>query len=215
MQKGNIALVLLIVLIVLGGGALFYFLYAQDRVSQSLISSKPATSSSQLSNNKTYTSSQFGFSLAYPNNLELKEDSEESLYQRAKTNFRKNFTGFVRYEPAEMLGGVEVLGEDKNYDTNPFTIWVFNNPENLTPLAWYNKYWYFPFIWGDFTSKGKGEIAPLKDATISGQVAKLGVVSYQDGKPQFIYFSKGGKMYLFRIIGEEGQKILNSFSYSK
>jgi len=129
--------------------------------------------------------------------------------------FRKNFKGYVTYEPGKVLGIVAVLDKANSYDTNPFTLWVFDNPNDLSIDEWYKNYWYYPFVWGDFTYKGKFELAPNTEATISGQMARSGVIDYQPGKPKFVYLSKDKKMYLFRIIGEDGNKILSSFNFNK
>ena len=59
------------------------------------------------------------------------------------------------------------------------------------------------------------ELSPKDEATISGQMGKSGVIDYSAGKPKFIYISKDKKMYLFRIIGENGDKILGSFTFLK
>ena len=112
------------------------------------------------------------------------------------------------------MGAAVVLGKDGNFDTNPLTVWVFDNPQDLSIDAWYKNYWYYPFVWGDFTYTGKFELAPKKEATISGQIAKSGVIDYQPGKPKFVYLSRDKKMYLFRIIGESGDKILQSFKFN-
>ena len=108
-----------------------------------------------------------------------------------------------------------VLEDSKNYETNPLTIWVFENPDDLNIDGWYKKYWYYPFVWGDYTSKGKIELAPKTEATISGQLSKSGTIDYQPGKPKFIYLTKEQKMYLFRVIGEKGDKILQNFKLLK
>ncbi len=129
--------------------------------------------------------------------------------------FRKNFKGYVTYEPGKVLGIVAVLDKANSYDTNPFTLWVFDNPEDLSIDAWYQTYWYYPFVWGDYTYTGKFELAPKQEATISGQLAKIGTIDYQPGKPKFVFISKDKKMYLFRIIGNIGDQILSGFKFSK
>lgn len=162
---------------------------------------------------KTYTNSRLGFEFTYPNELTAKEDTEEEFNQRGNGDFRKNFKNYVTYEPGKFLGAVVVLGKDNSYEMNPFTFWVFENLSDLSIDAWYKNYWYYPFVWGDYTYKGKVELAPKDMATVSGQLTKSGIIDYQPGKPKFVYFTKGEKMYLFRIIGEEGNKILESFKF--
>ncbi len=159
--------------------------------------------------------SPLGFQFKYAKDLLVKQDSEEEYNKRGNGDFRKNFRGYVQYDPGKFIGSVVVLDKTNNYDTNPFTVWVFDNPNDLSIDAWYKNYWYYPFVWGDFTYTGKFELAPKTDATISGQLGKSGIIDYQPGKPKFIYFSKDKKMYLFRIIGQSGEKILQSFHFNQ
>jgi len=219
MQKGFIQiLIIIIVLLVLVGGGLYFF--------QSQQKDKPSpTPQYDTYNNydnykqslrdkslKIYSNQNLGFSFKYHKDLTVREDSEEEFNKRGNGDFRKNFKGYVAYEPGKLLGAVVVLEKDNDYDTNPFTVWVFNNDNNLTIEQWYQQYWYYPFVWGDFTPKGKIELAPKNEATISGQMGKSGVIDYQEGKPKFVYLSNNNKMYLFRIIGQ-GDQILPNFKF--
>lgn len=209
MQKGSVLpFILIIVVLVLAAGiatySSSYFLKQTKPLTQ--VVTAPATP--QL---KIYTNSSLGFEFQDVG-LTVQQDSEEEFNQRGNGNFRKNFAYYVTYQPAEVLGIVAVLDEQKSYETNTLTIWVFDNPDNLTIEKWYEKYWYYPFVWGDYTSR-RDNVAPVKEATISGILAKSGIVTYRAGEPKFVYLSKNGKMYLFRVIGEAGDKILESFKF--
>ncbi|MDP3758856.1 MAG: hypothetical protein Q8Q86_03985, partial [Candidatus Daviesbacteria bacterium] len=121
------------------------------------------------------------------------------------------------YEPGEVLGAVVVLDQGNDFETSPFTIWVFNNDSNLTIEQWFKDYWYYPILWGVFDYTSKGHIALDQEATISGQIAKYKIVYYQPGSPKFMYVAKNEKMYLFRIIDDAkhtGDQILSSFKFS-
>lgn len=208
MQRGS-ALIILLALLTFGivGG---YFLFTNKSSDLSkLVSPKVAEKQQQ-----TYTNSNLGFEFQYEG-YTVKEDSEEEFNERGNGDFRKNFKGYVGYEPGIFAGGVVVLGEDNSYDQNPLTLWVFRNQDNLTIDKWFGKYWYYPFVWGDFTSMGKITLAPKDEATVSGQMGKSGMIDYQPGKPKFVYVSNSGKMYLFRVIGQEGDKILATFKFSQ
>ncbi len=206
--SATLLLVLLGLLVILAGG---YFYFTSSNHLQTPVS--PAISS----NNKqaTYTNQALGFKFEYGRNLTAKEDTEELFNKRGNGEFRKYFKEYVRYEPGKFAGAVAVLDQQASYDTNPFTVWVFENPNNLSIDNWYKNYWYYPLNWGDFTYKGKVELAPKIEATVSGQLGKTGVIDYQPGKPKFVYVSKDGKMYLFRVIGEEGEKVLSTFKFLK
>lgn len=210
MQKGFVQILIIITaLLALAGGVYVY------KGTQKLPPTQTPSPYNNYDNYKTYSHKTLGFQFEYGGkDLTAKEDTEEESDKRGNGNFRKNFKGYIRYEPGEFLGAVVVLDKDGNFDTNPLTIWVFDNPDGLDIDSWYKKYWYYPFVWGDFTHKGKVELAPKDEATISGQMGKSGVVDYKEDKPKFVYVSKDQKMYLFRIIGESGDKILPSFKFS-
>ena len=212
MQKGSAQLLLILAALSLLVGGIFY--YYQNTKVHNLIQSPKLTASKQQQS-QDYSNSNLGFTLKYPTGLNIKEDTEEEFNKRGNGDFRKNFRGYVQYEPGKFLGAVLVFDKTGSFDTNPFTVWVFDNPQDLSIDTWYKNYWYYPFVWGDFTYTGKFELAPKTEATISGQMAKSGIIDYQPGKPKFVYVSKDKKMYLFRIVGENGDKLLSTFKFLK
>lgn len=218
MQKGTVLPLLLIVLSLMGG-IFGYFYFKSLNYRQPPVTPSVSSKSKQY----TYTNKQLGFEFKYSDKaLTVEQDSEEEFFKRGGGNFRKNFLGYVGYEPGKFLGAVLVLDKTNSFDQNPLTVWVFDNPNDLDIDNWYKNYWYYPFVWGDFTYTGKSTLAPKEDATVSGQLGKFGIIDYQPGKPKFIYLSKDErssraprtkKMYLFRIIGKAGDQILTSFKF--
>ena len=205
MQKGFAQPILILaILITLALGVIYYKNLPKNNYPFNL---------KTISQTELFKSEDLGFEISHPLALSVKKDTEEEFNKRGNGDFRKNFKGYVAYDPGKFLGAVVILDKSNNYDTNPLTIWVFDNPQDLTIDGWYKNYWYYPFVWGDFTSKGKIELAPKDEATISGQLSKSGIINYQPGKPKFVYISKDKKMYLFRIIGDEGEKILSVFKF--
>lgn len=208
MQKGSTQLFLVIAALVIIAivGINFY---------KNSKTNAPKNMPQKQSENKDYSNTEFGFGFTYSKDMKVKQDSEEEFNKRGNGDYRKNFRGYVGYEPGKVLGAVVVLDKDGKYDTNPFSVWIFNNDNNLTIDTWFKDYWYYPYLWGVFDWTSKGHVAPDSEATISGQMAKYKTVFYQPGKPKFVYVSKDQKMYLFRIIGETGDKILSSFKFLK
>lgn len=213
MQKGTAALFILLVgLSVIGLLGVFAFGLIKQSAPQ--IPQLPLKIPVSVPKFQIYTNQKLGFEFQYSNkDLKIIEDSEEEFNKRGNGNFRKNFTGYVGYEPGKATGAVVVLEKDEKYDNSPLTVWIFNNDNNLTIEQWFQDYWYYPFLWGVFDYTSKGHIRPDQEATISGQIAKLKKVSYQPGSPKYVYLANNGKMYLFRIIGESGDKILSSFRF--
>lgn len=207
MQKGTVQLLLLVLTLILIAAGIFFY---RGKGEQPI---KLILPTAVINTEKTYSNS-LGLQFNYPGNLTAKEDSEEEFNKRGNGDFRKNFTSYVQYQPGKFLAGVVVLEKD-NYDTNPLTLWVFDNPDNITIDSWFDKYWYYPFLWGVFDSVSKGHVTLDKEATISGMMAKSKIVSYQPGAPKYVYISNKGKMYLFRIIGENGDNILQTFKFLK
>ncbi len=224
MQRGSaqlLAVFIAVIILVTGG---YYYLNSKGKNPLSTINTNVASLKTFQSSD--YANQSLGFNLTYPKGLTVKEDSEDLFNKRGNGDFRKNFKGYVGYEPGKFLGAVVVLDKDNSldevassaYDKNPFTVWVFNNDNNLTIDKWYQNYWYYPFVWGDFTYTGKSVLAPKEEATISGTAAKSGVIDYQPGKPKFIYVANKEKIYLFRIIDDtnhSGDQILSSFKFLK
>lgn len=196
----------ILLLLVLATGLVVYFNFSGSK--NTLV--KPVSQTESL---PVYKNEKLGFEIQYAKDLKIQEDSEEEFNQRGNGDFRKNFKGYVGYEPGKFLGAVVVLDKNNSFDTNPLSIWVFNNDSNLTIDEWHHNYWYYPFVWGDFTYTGKFSLAPKDEATVSGQMGKSGIINYQPGKPKFIYLPKDRKMYLFRIIGEMGDQILVALKF--
>lgn len=163
----------------------------------------------------TYTNQTLGFEFGYPKDFSVKEDSEEDFNKRGNGDFKKNFKGYVGYEPGKVLGAVAVLDKSNSFDTNPLSVWVFDNPDNLTIDRWFENYWYYPYLWGVFDYTSKSHITLDEEASVSGQPAKSKIVSYQPNSPKFMYVAKDKKMYLFRVVGESGEKILSNFKFLK
>lgn len=204
MQKGSVQLLLLLLVVLLLGVGVYFYKAPKET---------PVVQQNTNNNYDNYSNKSLGFEFKYAKDLIVKEDSEEEFNKRGNGNFRKNFNGYVGYEPAQVAGAVVVLGKDGQYGTNAFSVWVFKNESNLTIQQWFQNYWYYPFVWGVFDYTSKSHIDLDQEATVSGQLAGSKVISYQPGSPKFLYVSKNNKMYLFRVIGEVGDKILSTFKF--
>lgn len=203
--------IILAVFSILGSGVAFYT-YSYRSISQNPQESvKISPIPSPLPQDPTYKNSDLGVSFSYPKDLEIIEESEEEYSIRVNGNFRKNFSGYMQYEPPTVLGSVLVKNQNEElkgqFDDSPFSIWVFDNSMALDALQWYANYWYYPFVWGNFSEKISGKYAPTKEATISGKLANFSVIDYQPNKPQFTYIKSKNKMYLLRIPQNLNQQI--------
>lgn len=209
MQKGFARLFLIFAVLILVAFGVY-------RLTPSSSTSNPPNSPTtpDVSKFNNYLDDSLGFSFKHAKNLTVKQDSEEEFNKRGNGNFRKNFKGYVMYEPANVLGAMVVLDKNNDYDKAPFSVWIFDNQEKIDLSAWFEKYWFYPYLWGVFSEPDKGHIRPEKEATISGQTVKYSVVSYQPGSPKYILISQNQQMYLLRVVGSEGEKILQSFKFT-
>lgn len=168
----------------------------------------PKITTAQQPQFNDYSNKDLGIGFSYSKELSVKGDSEGEYNKRGNGDYRKNFMGYVGYEPGVVLGAVVVLDKSDQYDINPFSVWVFDNPNNLSAENWFSKYWYYPYLWGVFDYTSKSHVALDQEATVAGKISSSKVVAYQLGSPKYVYISNNGKMYLFRVIGSIGEQIL-------
>ncbi len=163
----------------------------------------PAPTAQNRPRLQSYTN-KIGFSLKFLSTYAIIPDSEEDFSKRNSADFRKNFTGYVGYEPPQILEALMIVpvGATKpgQFDRVPFSIWVFNNPDDLSINQWFQRYWYYPFLWGVFSEPDKSHVLPTDSAPIDNHPAKSVVVAYQPNSPQFLYTASGDKMFLIKLI---------------
>lgn len=166
---------------------------------------------------KMYTNPQLGFSFKYPpNQSKMQLDNEIEYSKRTKSNIPTSFTSFMGYTPPKSIGAVRVIdivpsGVISANDLF-FSVWVFDNSNNLTHEQWNQKYMYYPFTWG--------KMPPIKDQKTT--VDKFpAYYSVQDniGRMQFIYAFKDTKTFLFAVQDEPktnslGNQILSTFQFA-
>lgn len=160
---------------------------------------------------KIYNDKRISFS--YPNGLEVKKDTESDFAKRHNGDVRKNFSGYVQYQPPDFVDALFVVDKNTTAETAPFTVWVFDNPHKLPAELWFDNFWYYPFLWGVFSYPEKPNIAPKNEASISGQSVKFVQVLHQTGKPKYYLISREERMLLIRLIESKegiGEKILDS-----
>lgn len=209
-------LAILIIAFILGVAFMVFYINSKKTSVEPKIKSynESTISATPTEEDKVFIDTDLDFEFSYSTQFKAEVDSEEGYSKRNNGNFRKNFSGYIGYEPGSVITAVAVLDKSLSFDINPFSVWVFDNSNNLSVENWYEKYWYYPFVWGDFS--GRQGIAPNEVATISGQEAKSGMVLYQPGTPKFVYISKGKNIFLFRIINDSektGDKIMASFKF--
>lgn len=207
MQKGFAHLFVIIAISLIGGlivGGFYLFVPPEQTTEQTAGPNKQPEFSDQG----------LGFSFSYPKEYKVIKDTEEAFFERSKGNFRKNFANYIGYEPSKFLGALSLLDDKNSFEQSPFTIWVFENPESLSIDKWFEKYWYYPFVWGDFTERKKA-VAPVKEVMVGGLTGKFGVVDYRPEKPKFVYLNIEGKIYLIKTPFDYkvGEEILKSFKF--
>lgn len=217
MQKGfaHLFVLLLGILLIVGTviGGSFYFKAKTSK--KTALVKQEASSSPVEPTEEELIYRTFLFKFSIPRGYSFQIDTEEDFFKRSKGDFRKNFTNYIGYPPPRFVDAYALLDSSKDFENSPFVIWIFDNPENFTIEKWFDEYWYYPFVWGDFTEKRKA-VAPVTDIQIGGQIGKYGVVTYRPNSPKFIYLSLNGKMYMFRILSNNEaleKQILGGFKF--
>lgn len=216
MQRGSVLPLLLIIILVvlLGAAGVFYFRFNKNQT-QTLNTSPQITPAPSV---PIETRLIFGLEYQTPAGYQIKDETEEEYFKRANGEIRKNFDYYIGYPPAEFVQAFYVVPNDEtNLDKAVLTVWVFQNPDGLSAEGFYDDYWYYPFVWGDFTARSK-EIAPTQIEMIGGKEGKSGIVTYREGKPRFIYLPLSEKNLMLQIQlptenNEVGQEILQSFKF--
>lgn len=218
MQKGFVQPLAVIAVLVLIGLTISYFYFKKADTSVKLnnsFSSKNFVPSAEPES--VYKNEKLGFEIKTPKGLVVLEDSEEGYFKRNNGNARKDFSGYVGYQPSEFLGGVYLVNEGESAEKAVFLVWVFKNTDNLDGKGWYSKYWYYPFLWGVFSYPDKGHAAPDEEATISGRLVNYALVGYQQNKPKYVLIPDKEKMYLlisYTGLDEKiGEQVLSSFKF--
>lgn len=218
MQRGSVLLLLLmiILIVVIGVVGVFYYQFiSKSPVAQPNFSN---VTPSQTPGKREVFDELLGLKFNLPKTFSLKKEIEEEYFKRAFGNIRKNFSTYVLYPPAEFAEAFYIVpARENNLDNAILTVWTFKNPDNLDAKMFYDRYWYYPFVWGDFTS-AKNKIAPESVELINVKEGSYGVVDYRDGKPRFIYLPLRDKELMLQIQlptegNETGKEILKSFIF--
>lgn len=218
-ERGSVPVVLLLLLVLSAG---IFTVWKIKIPSSALLSPTPSASSSPQTQGLIYQNSELGFKLTLPSkDFAAMPDSETEFFSRSKADFRKNFTYYVEYAPPKVIGAVIVkkIDQDINsqFDKAPFTVWAFDNPKKFSVDQWYQNYWYYPFVWGMFSWTDRAHVAPVNEATVSGQPVSFGVVKYQPGSPKFYLVPSKDKMFLIKILEDDhksGSQILSTLEIS-
>ncbi len=214
-QRGLIHLLLLVLI---GAILIDVFVYYRTNYLSTITNYNSNTAAVKPIAKKIYSDNDIGFSVEYPTSgYTFIKDSEASYFKRNGSDFRTNFINTWGYNPPDLkLGIVLKANNSEDLNNSSFTLWVFDNPKNLSVREWYKNYWYYPFVWGEYEPT-KSQEGPDQESSVSGQIANYKLIGFQPGTPKLIYLPYKGKIFLFRIVksnGTEanlGDKILASF----
>ena len=99
----------------------------------------------------------------------------------------------------------------------PFTAWAFSNPENLNIDEWYQKYGYYPSIWGQATPGVLAENQPQSKTMIANTHAQFRITQNM-GTLQLVFVPTQDHMLLFEVRGDPtpdniGNQILSTIQF--
>ncbi len=219
MQKGFAQTLLLIVVFLLLGIFAIYWFFLKSPDSETITPERttfPVPNSENLPQSTVFKNDEIGLEVSLPQGFSVKPETEAEYFKRANGDIRKNFTYYVQYPPPDFVDSFYVMeGGQSDPDKAKLSILVFQNPEKLNPQEFYKQYWYYPFIWGEFSMSEKNKIAPDGIELLNGKEASFSVVDFRPGKPKFIYLPYGQKDLMLQIHlpsenNEVGNKILES-----
>lgn len=212
MSKGFALIPLMIVIVVAALSGYGIYKYLLKNPPPPIVQDKmvPPTLPQETKPVNTYKNDTLGFEFTVPEGFSVKEEAEAEFHKRTNGDMRKNFTSYVKIAPPKFINSLYLLNSENNFESSPLSIWIFENPQNLTPDAFYKKYWYYPFVWGDFT-QAKNKIAPNEKFMIGDKEASASAILETEPNPQFILLARDKMMYLFRIVN--GESILKDFHF--
>lgn len=212
-QKGFTHLLLAFLILAVAVVILIY-----PRLSNNSVSSSVTKTPLPTPQNQTYTDKELGLTFTYPKGYSFVEDTEKMYSNRHHDNYRVNFTQTYGYPPPTLIKALVLKGSGEDLDSSPFSIWVFDNSNSVSTQRWYQNYWYYPFVWGEYEPKKSNE-GPSEESRISGQIANFKIIDYQPNSPKLIYLYYQKKMYLIRIFQQPkdqsnlGNTILGSLKF--
>lgn len=218
MQKGSSLPLMLVGLFTILVPILYYYNFYSDSETVTQVKTKSIPSSTPAKSSRIIPNDLLGLEFEIPDGYNLKKETEQEYFKRANGDIRKNFTYYVQYSPAQMAESFYIISDsENNLDKASLSVWIFKNPDNLNPEKFYGKFWYYPFVWGDFTD-AKNKIAPESGELIGGKEGKSGTVDYREGKPKFIYLPLNEKNLMLQIQiptegNQTGKEILESFKF--
>lgn len=218
MQKGSalIPLTLFLAVIALAIVSGWYYVNNQPPLESSNQAPQMSTTPAENPEPKVYENENLALSFKYPQGYKVVEESESEYFKRANGDTRKNFTYYVQYPPAEFIGSAYILKAGENdLDNAALSILAFKNPDNLSATDFYSRYWYYPFVWGEFSTSEKAKVAPKNVELISGKEGYSSVVKYRDAEPKFIYIPIKGEGVIYQIHlptenNKDGEELLKS-----
>ena len=183
-KKINKMLIGLLVLIIIAGVASWIFLFTKPQIKSDSQLVTTATTTDQFKDWKTYTNAEYGFEFKYPKDI------------------------YVELTPTKVVSIIHLEDRGRDNDTHS-GIWIYtkNNPENLNPTAWADKY-------GD----DKGSTIKLeRTETTIGSLRALEIYGSEGILYNSILISHNGKMFNFLVIGglRNMNQILSTFKFTK
>ena len=174
---------------------------------------------------KSYADNQYGFSFQYPDTLFTVMDDTETDRTPTPANpeelpdLRDNFFVAKGYDAPHPLYALKITAVDPSNVSNPFSLWIFDNRDGLTPDEWYEKYDYYPFAFGPHIPAPVDAEKPIQNVLVHDALGKYHLrVSEEGGEVAYVYIPHGNTMFLLMIntslsTGEIGNKILSTVRF--
>jgi hypothetical protein len=126
---------------------------------------------------KTYTNQSPNFSFKYPPNYQIKAETDVDFESPNHPQSSKWFEQLQGYQPQLPIAVVTITtpknSADNETESDPITIYIFNNPETLDADQWFEKYNYYPFYFGSGKEESENPKFPFKLGSLQVSYGKF------------------------------------------
>ena len=163
-----------------------------------------------------YENDQGGLTFRYPPDYKVFTNDEVTVKQTDRNlYYQDEFAAVLGYRPPQVVVEVYVSHNSvqPSVHHNPtFHIWVLENSAQLSIDDWYQKYQYYPAVWGQLSDTKMAADIPSSQVEIGSHVASFSA-SNDYRREQYGYLLQGSRIFLFQVDMQENvsSEILSTF----
>jgi len=167
---------------------------------------------------KVYKNSENNFLFKYdPSKYEPVKTNEQKLATEnnaGEPSMVDIFKSYKNYLPPKFIGAIKLMPKDKVEANSHFSVWIFDNSNNISISEWYEKYNYYPYIFGGLTREDALAESPKNETVVGTMKAYWGIPSGMYLVKQ-TYIQYKSRVYLISsdMDNSEHNQILSTFEF--